>query len=308
VDLHLSELSVSDVLRFGRGWSAWLALRATRLSQSSHLDASDGAASGDPFEAVSMKQNFVTPFASLGYAPWAGGFAYVSGGEGVEIEQVPNRPAQFSNPGQALPALRSRQVEIGFKQTGSHGQAFTAALFEIRKPFSDDAGPDAAGLMQRIGGARQARHRGLELSGSWLATRAWRLEARATWLDAVTTESLDPSRIGHATPNVPRLAAVMRAAWRPLALRDLTLSNQFSYSGHKAVLPDGSVDLPSARQWDVALQYRHVAAASTWTWRAGIDNLTDRAYWREAPTAPWGAQYLFPAAPRTARAGVEVRF
>jgi iron complex outermembrane receptor protein len=51
-----------------------------------------------------------------------------------------------------------------------------------------------------------------------------------------------------------------------------------------------------------------VAASSTWTWRAGIDNLTDRTYWRDAPTQTWGAQYLFPAPPRTARAGVEVRF
>jgi iron complex outermembrane recepter protein len=307
LDLHLSELSAFDVLRFGRGWSVWLALRASRLSQASHLDASDGATTGDPFEPVSMTQSFLTPFASLGYAPWAGGFAYASGGEGVEVEQVPNRPAQFSNPGQALPALRSRQIEIGFKQTGTHGQAFSAALFEIQKPFSDDL-VDGSGLAQRIGGARRARHRGLELSGSWLAARAWRLEARATWLDAVTTASLDPSRVGHATTNVPRLSAVLRAAWQPPALRDLTISNQFAYSGPKAVLPDGSVDLPGAWQWDVALQYRRVAAASTWTWRAGVDNLADRVYWREAPTAPWGAQYLFPAAPRTVRASVEVRF
>jgi outer membrane receptor protein involved in Fe transport len=36
--------------------------------------------------------------------------------------------------------------------------------------------------------------------------------------------------------------------------------------------------------------------------------VTDRRYWREAPTAPWGAQYLFAASPRTARVGVEARF
>jgi outer membrane receptor protein involved in Fe transport len=74
------------------------------------------------------------------------------------------------------------------------------------------------------------------------------------------------------------------------------------------VLPDGSADIPSAWQWDLAVQYRAMTGRTSWTWRAGLDNVTDRAYWREAPTAPWGAQYLFPAAPRTARAGVEVRF
>ena len=306
LDLHMDELSVFDVLRFAHGWSTWLALRATRLTQASHLDAPDAPINGS-FESVSLAQDFVTPFASLGYLPWAGGFAYLSGGEGVEIEQVPNRPLQFVNAGQVLPALRSRQVELGFKQTGAHGQAFSAALFQIDKPFPDDP-LSTPQPYQRVGGARRARHRGLELSGSWLASSAWRVEARATWLDAVTTESLNPSWIGHATTNVPHLASVLRAAWQPPVLRGLTVSNQLTYSGHKAVLPDGSVDIASAWQWDQAMQYRVVAASSTWTWRAGIDNLTDRRYWREAPTAPWGAQYLFPAAPRTARAGIEVRF
>jgi iron complex outermembrane receptor protein len=304
MDLHMDELSVFDVLRFAHGWSTWLALRATRLSQATHLDAPDGSGS---FESVSLSQDFVTPFASLGYTPWAGGFAYLSGGEGVEIEQVPNKPMLFVNAGQVLPALRSRQVELGFKQTAAHGQAFSAALFQIEKPFSDDLAT-ASGPSLRIAGARLARHRGLELSGSWLVSTTWRLEARATWLDAVTTESLHPTWVGHATTNVPHLASVLRAAWQPPRLRGLTVSNQLTYGGHKAVLPDGSVDIASAWQWDLALQYRVVAASSTWTWRAGIDNLTDRAYWRDAPTQTWGAQYLFPAPPRTARAGVEVRF
>ncbi len=309
--LHMDELSVFDVLRFMHGWSAWVAVRASRLSQSSQLGAPGGAGT---FEPVVLAQDFVTPFASLAYAPWSGGFAYVSGGEGVEIEQVPNRPYQFANAGQVLPALRSHQVEAGFKQVGPNAEAFSAALFQIQKPFSDDlplaclAQPSCTPLSQRIGGARVARHRGLELSASWLASAAWRLEARATWLDAVTTESLNPTWIGHATTNVPHLASVLRAAWQPPALRALTVSDQLTYNGHKAVLPDGSVDLPSAWQWDMALQYRVLAAASTWTWRAGVDNLTNRSYWREAPTAPWGAQYLFAAAPRVMRAGLEVRF
>jgi outer membrane receptor protein involved in Fe transport len=141
-----------------------------------------------------------------------------------------------------------------------------------------------------------------------LSGAAWRVKASVTWPDAVTTESLHPSWIGHATTNVPHLAGVLRVAWQPQSLRGLTVSNELTYSGHRAVLPDGSVDIPSAWQWDVAVQYRVTLRSSAWIWRAGIDNLTDRVQWREAPTAPWGAQYLFPASPRTARAGVEVRF
>jgi len=309
LDLHMDEVSLFDVLRFGTGWSAWLAVRGTRLSQSSHLDFPDAPlAQGGSFEATSLTQDFVTPFASLGYQPWAGGFAYVSGGEGVEMEQVPNKPALFVNPGQVLPAHRSRQVEAGFKQAWERGQSFTAALFQIQKPFSDDLGPNSSGQSLRIGGARVARHRGLELSGSWLPVSDWRLEARAAWLDAVTTESVHPTWVGHWTPNVPRLAAVLRAAWQPPVLSGLTISNQLTYAGEKAVLYDGSAYIPSAWQWDFAMQYVMAVARTTWTWRAGVDNVTDRRYWREAPTAPWNAQYLFPAMPRVARIGVSVAF
>ena len=39
---------------------------------------------------------------------------------------------------------------------------------------------------------------------------------------------------------------------------------------------------------------------------SGIENLTDRTYWREAPTQPWGGVYLFPSTPRTVRLGVAI--
>jgi outer membrane receptor protein involved in Fe transport len=32
-----------------------------------------------------------------------------------------------------------------------------------------------------------------------------------------------------------------------------------------------------------------------------VDNVTDRRYWREAPTQYWGGTYIFPAQPRTFR-------
>lgn len=304
LDLHLDEASIFDVLRLGARWSAWLGLRASRLSQESHLDAADSAGSSEP---TALRQNFATPFASLAFAPWNSGLAYLSGGEGVEIEQVPNRPLQFINPGQVLPALRSRQVELGFKQNDD-ARGFSAALFQIDKPFSDDLPPNTAGQVLRVGGARHARHRGVELAGAWHAGAAWAFEAKGTWLDAVSTESLNAAWAGHATPDVPHLAAALRIDWLPPWVHGLGLSNRLTYAGHKAVLPDGSVDISSAWQWDLALRYVLTARAATWVCQAGIDNLTDRRYWRDAPTAPWGAQYLFPAAPRTARAGLQVRF
>ena len=44
------------------------------------------------------------------------------------------------------------------------------------------------------------------------------------------------------------------------------------------------------------------------TWRAGIDNVFDRRFWREAPTTYWGGTYLFPAQPRTFRVSLQAGF
>jgi outer membrane receptor protein involved in Fe transport len=37
---------------------------------------------------------------------------------------------------------------------------------------------------------------------------------------------------------------------------------------------------------------------------AGLENVTDNRYWRQAPTEAWGGTYLFPAPPRLARLSV----
>jgi iron complex outermembrane receptor protein len=304
VDLHIDELSATDVLRFAQRWSVWLGARLTRLDQSSALTQPD--ASGG-LEDVALAQHFFTPFGAVGYEPWADGFVYLSGGSGVETATVPNRPDLFVNPGQALPALRSRQVELGFKQTRAGVMAFNAALFQIEKPFPDDI-PQPGGLALRVAGARVQRHRGLELDQDWIALPNLRLKAAMTLLQAETTQAVNGAYVGRATVNVPHVSATLRDTWDPPGLPGLAWSNQLVFSGHKPVLPDASVDLPAYWQWDTALRYRVQGPGSAWTWRAGIDNVTDRRYWREAPTAPWGATYLFPAMARTARLGVEVSF
>jgi len=39
-----------------------------------------------------------------------------------------------------------------------------------------------------------------------------------------------------------------------------------------------------------------------------VENLTNRSYWREAPTQYWGGIYLFPSTPRTTRLTVALDF
>ena len=290
-DLTSSELSASDVLRAGPG-SLWLGARWVRLER--------GSVRSDGSEPSAFDQDFVTPWIALGWQPWAGGFGYASFGRGVEIESVPNRPDQFVNYGVALPALESEQVEVGFKQMWAGGHALALALFSIDKPYGDDVTqPDGRAL--RVAGAKESRHRGLEASGVIVAGRSLRLEGRAAWIDAKTTRAVDPAEVGKRTTNVAPFAASLAASWQVPAAPGFELNNRLNYSGRKPVNADNSVELPSYWQWDVSLAYRWLRSGTRMTLAAGIDNVTDRRYWREAPTQYWGGVYLFPAQPLSAR-------
>jgi len=294
VTLTFSELGVSDVMRFGPA-SLWLGGRWVQLEQSSAL--SDGS------EALSYDQRFFSPWVALGWQPWIGGFAYASYGTGVEIEAVPSRPDQFVNYGATLPALTSRQVEVGFKQVSSGGNALTLALFSIDKPYGDDiVQPDGRWL--RVAGGRESRHRGVEAGGALAVGPTLRVVARAAWIDARTTKAIDPALLDQRTTNVAPFAASLSAAWQVPALRGLELGSLFVYSAAKPVLPDNSVELSPYWQWDLAATYR-------WQWmgyrlalRGGVENATNNHYWRDAPTEAWGGTYLFPAQPRLFRLGL----
>lgn len=290
----LSEVAVSDVMRAGPA-SLWLGGRWTRIERDSAL--SDGS------EAVGFDQRFFTPWVAIGWQPWGGGFAYASYGTGVEVEAVPNRPEQYVNAGAALPALESRQIEVGFKQVASAGHALTLALYSIDKPFGDDIAQDD-GRVLRVAGGRESRHRGLEAGGVFVAGPELRLEAKAAWIDAKTIQAIDPALVGKRTTNVPPFAAAFSALWQVPKVAGLELSTLFTYSAAKPVTPDNSVELSPYWQWDLAAAYRWLWSGARMTLRAGIDNVTNNQYWRDAPTEAWGGVYLFPAQPRLARVSV----
>jgi iron complex outermembrane recepter protein len=290
------EVSVSDAMAWG-AWSLWLGLRHTTLQSES--ERTDGS------RALSYDQGFTTPFAALGYKPRPGSFVYLSAGQGVETDAVPNRPALFVNAGQALPSFKSSQLEMGWKQQLQDEGLLSLTLFRINKPYFDDLtnAQDAsipAGQSLRVAGARRALHQGIEAS--------WMGRINSQLLDARISAAVDPTVIGMRTQNTAPITAAVALAWQMPQVSGLTWTNRIHYSGAKAVSRDNTVELPSYWQWDTWMAYKTQISGKSATWRAGIDNVLDRRYWREAPTQYWGGTYLFPAAPRVFRVSLQMSF
>lgn len=298
-DERSNELYLRDRVALTADTTAWLGLRHTRLHRESVR--TNGSRPTDYSQSVS------TPWVALSHAISADWLIYASWGQGVESEVTPNRP-RYVNPGQALPALKSRQTELGLK-TGTQRVEGALTVFDIRRPQWRDIGSCDTDPAQGAPATCEhiqdgyARHRGIEASAD-LKWSGGGLFGSATRLQARQEGSRDASLNGLTPPNVPK--TTVKAQLR----HDLTPGWQLQfgllYEGSRYATPDNSISIPSWTVADAGLRVLQNVGNQTWIWRAGVDNLTNRRAWREAP---WEFEhsYLYPVAPRTLRASLEIR-
>jgi len=293
-DEHSLEVSAFDAIRWNGQWTTWVGLRSTSLTRDSVR--TNGS------RATHYDANIVTPWLATSYALTPSTSAYASYGEGIESQIVPNKTSQYTNAGVALPALKSRQIEAGFKG-GESRFNWQVAAFRIARPMSNLDACNRLGLSPCLGAYDgQAVHTGLELGGQW-NQGPWRVNAGATALSAKREGSIiEPTTNGQRPANVPALVLRSQAIYRVPGVQGLELQGALQHEGNRAVLPDNSITLPAWTRLDAGLRYTTTVSGTATTWTLGIDNLTDKRYWKESPYQ-YGHVYLFPGAARTFRIG-----
>jgi iron complex outermembrane receptor protein len=254
----------------------------------------------DNSRPTSYTQAVTTPWAALSYKLGAAATAYASYGQGVESQVVPNRRSQYTNAGVALPALKSKQWELGLKG-GEAALAWQLALFRITRPVSNLEACSRLGITPCLGQYDgEQMHRGIEATGQW-ARGPLRVDGGVTLLQAERRGStFEPAVNGQRPTNVPAVVARANATWKIAAVPGLELQGGLSHEGNRRVLADGSITLPAWTRLDAALRYERRLAGVETRWTFGVDNLLDRRYWRESPYQ-FGHVYLYPGAPRTLR-------
>ncbi len=279
---------------------SFVGVRWSEINRSSELSTGD--------RAVALSQTVSTPWLGLAWSVNPATTLYASWGQGVEVESVPNRPDLISNAGQSLPALKSEQTEIGLKWQSNPRLLLTAALFNINKPYADNVPDAGGGLPTRVAGAKTAQHRGLELTAAGRVSEALSVQASVMALDARYSQALDTTLIGQRVTNVPRTKGSVFADYKVAALPGLSVNALATLESAKTATADGSVELPAAWQLDAGMRYPLQLAGKLVTWRLNVENVTNRIYWREAPTTSWGGIYLFSSTPRTVRTSATIEF
>lgn len=291
------ELYAYDVIQWTQNFQTWLGLRHTRLHRESVR--TDGS------RATDYQRSFSTPWLAATYQLEPSALLHASWGQGVESEVAPGR-SRYTNAGQPLPALKSRQIEVGLKGDDGH-RRWHATLFDISRPLWGDAGScDLPGTCTRQIDGEQ-RHRGVEI-GAGLTHAAWSIDGALSLLHARRVgAAIDPSLNGQKPTNVPDWILRLGVRHRVEAVPGLTLRGLLSAEGPRNVVPDGSVRLPTWMRVDAGASYETQRFGSRMLWTVSVDNLFDRRFFQESPYA-FGHIYLYPGAPRTWRVGLQAWF
>ncbi len=303
-DERSTELHLQDAMHFSERWSLWAGARHTRIDRESVRT--------DRSRATQYTQSFTTPWLAVSHAFNKQTQAYASVGEGIESEVVPNR-ARFSNRGEVLPALKSRQVEVGLKHARDAIDA-RIALFDIRRPAANDFHTDDGAralddcsdedpCTRRSDGI--AHHRGIEAEAEWRAGDL-SLRASAMLLRARRGASSDAAINGLPPSNVPTRSLKLQAAYNVVAVPGLALVGFVTHEGQRMVLPDNTAATPGWTRIDLGARFTQRIGEQIWVWRMSLDNATDRRAWQEAPYQ-FGHAYLYPLAPRSLHASLALR-
>jgi iron complex outermembrane receptor protein len=286
-DASSAEAYLRDAIALNDQTTLWLGLRATRQRVDTVL--TDGT------EPVNLRQNYNAPWLAVSHKLEGGTLLYGSWGTGYEADSAPNQP-RYTNRGQALPALRSRQIELGVKGVFDNGE-WTVAAFDIDRPVSEDIGScDTDDSCTRVRDGSQV-HRGLEagIAARW---GAWDLGGSAMALHARREDSAIEGRNGLRPVNVPAYTLKLQLGYRLPEVPGLELLGTGLYESNRIVLPDNSLSIPAVSRFDLGLRWQQRVGAATLVWRAGVENVTNEQAWRVSPLQ-FAHAFLFPLAPRT---------
>lgn len=190
------------------------------------------------------------------------------------LEESGVAPDSAANRNEALPAIRTQQMDAGLRWLFADDMKFVAGLFEVEKPYFTT---DEADIYTTLG---DVRHRGLELSLTGKPHPDWSVVAGAVLMEPrVTGEPVETRRIGRKPVGQTERLLRLNLEYRPPALEALSFDLAASNLGERVASSDGRAVLPDYTVIDVGARYRMQLGQTPATLRVFVGNVTDEFYW-----------------------------
>ncbi|HTH45636.1 MAG TPA: TonB-dependent receptor [Oxalicibacterium sp.] len=285
-DITQKAVFLSDTLQLTDRWSVLAGVRHTQYEQNSY--AISGA------RTSSYDKGAVTPTLALMFKPQADTTWYTSYVESLKAGSIVPDTPDYQNRRALLKPLVSKQYEFGVKTEKARWSA-TAALFRIERGAEYK---NSADYMVQDG---EVVYQGLELAGTMRIGRQWNVLGNMMFLD--TKYEKGAENIGNRVQGAPKFTAAAQVAYHVAALPGLKLMVDAKYTGNVMLNSVNTLQAPGYTLINAGASYSTRIAGRNTTFRAAINNVTDREYW-EYQYDDW----IKPADPRTLSVGVEVDF
>lgn len=205
-----------------------------------------------------------------------------------------------SNPGAILSPAVSKQKEVGIKYDGGNLGA-SLSLFSIKRPSSYAVN----GVFASDG---EQKNEGVEVNLYGEPVRGLRLLGGVTFLDAKQSKSQGGTFDGKEIIGVPDTQANAGLEWDVPGAKGLTLTGRALYTASQYANRANTLSIPSWTRLDVGARYLTTMGNKLVTWRARVDNVTDRNYWASVGGASPTDTYMVLGSPRTVTLTASIEF
>lgn len=288
----LSSLAIGDTMSFA-GDTVLLTLGARHQTLKSQNFAYNTGAAAAPYD-----QTRTSPVAGILWKAGKQLSVYANYVEG--LTQGETAPATAANRGEMLSPYVAKQTEVGVKyDAGRFGGGL--ALFSTTRPR---AFLNAANVFSTGG---EDQHTGVELTVQGEPVRGLRLLGGATWLDATQESTGATATDGKRVIGVPRFQATVSGEWDVPGLPGLALDARIVRTGSSYANAANTLNVPGWTRLDGGVRYLTEVSGKAVTWRARIDNITNKAYWSSVGGFP-GNGYLNAGGPRSLNLSASVDF
>lgn len=285
-DITQQALFASDTLKFSEQWSLLAGARYTNFEQNSYNTSGVRT-------AQYKKDGVITPTVALMFKPEPGTTIYTSYVESLEQGGAPT--ITNSNYGSTLNPLTSKQYEFGVK-TDQQRWSATAAVFRIERA-SEYTNVATQALVQD----GRSTYQGLELGGALSLTKDWQVSSNLMFLDSKYSRGLTYN--GNRVAGAPDFVAAGQVMYKVPQLSGLKLSADAKYTGTTMLRAANDIKLAGYTLFNVGANYTTRIGKYDTTFRAAVNNLTDKHYW-EYQYENW----IKPGDPRTVSLSAKVDF
>ncbi|MFW3380881.1 TonB-dependent siderophore receptor [Aliarcobacter butzleri] len=256
---------IGDDIVFNDQWSALVGFNYATVIQTSY----DNGIQDSKYDKSEL-----TPTLSLMYKPFEDLTTYVTYIESLETGEIV--ADTYSNAGEILDPLVSKQYEIGAKYSVNESILLTSALFRIEKAnqYSNNETP----MPKYVQDGEQV-HQGIELTFTGKVTDDLTLFGGGTLMDLSIEKSNDKSLEGKKPTNAATKMAKLYAEYNIPQINGLTVTGGAYYTGEKYGDDLNTDKIPSYTLYDTGLRYKTKLDKYPTTFLLNVANLTGKDYW-----------------------------